>query len=197
MLPLLENYALKQSFSARKVEFGKETTYNDFVDVIQNADARIKSVALNVPNYDIQRITLDKSGIYPSSAPSELEKVYLVARMILAGNVQLFEFDDDFDYEFGQKELSTPSYNAFKNSGSPIKSITSSTTTIRTTTSTAIASTRTSTATASSTSTQRATVRHTTSAISVRTSSTDCRQSTECGTDTSESWQTRSTATTT
>ena len=120
--------ALKQSFSARKVEFGKETTYNDFVEVIQNADARIKSVALNVPNYDIQRITLDKSGIYPSSTPSELEKVYLVARMILAGNVQLFEFDDDFDYEFGQNELSTSSYNAFKDSGSPIKSITSSTT---------------------------------------------------------------------
>ena len=96
--------ALEQNYDARHVTFGEEPDYADLIDTIQNADSRIKTVALDVPKYQIYNVAnagTDNSGAYVFNTLTARQKLTVVAKMILAGKVQLFDFDDSFNYEFG------------------------------------------------------------------------------------------------
>lgn len=124
--------ALYRTYNARNVTFGSQIEYEDLVSTIQNADSRIKTVILNIPTYTPKYniITNNESGIQSFDPNTfiyeEEEKVLnneLVARMIVAGNVQLFKFDTDFNYDFGQKDANIVNTNGHE----IIKSITSST----------------------------------------------------------------------
>ena len=108
--------ALMTRYNARNVSFGEEPDYTDLIDTIQKADSRIKTVALNIPKFQVYHETradssesyTDESGTHqydPISTPTAKEKLRIVAKMILSGNVQLFKFDTDFNYDFGIDEV--------------------------------------------------------------------------------------------
>ena len=125
---------LRSKYNSRNIDFGDEVEYATLLDTIQNADSRIKSVALDLPKYQITRLGNTKANtqinfgsFYNANSidsSNELinfqensnyrtdkrlgaktlnydEKLTLVAKMILAGNVQLFKFDNNFTYDFG------------------------------------------------------------------------------------------------
>lgn len=116
--------ALEQNYNARMVDFGSEPDYNSLIETIQNADSRIKTIALNIPKYQINHVSAksqDTNDIVQGDVfigtLSAAEKLNIVARMILAGHVQLFKFDDGISYEFGMQDINT--YDTIEN----IKSI--------------------------------------------------------------------------
>ena len=109
---------LNQTYNARQINFGEEVNYNELIETIVSADARIRTVALDIPKYQISKVT--KAGGDVEGEPiNDNDKIALVARMILQGNVQLFKFEDSFDYEFGQTDIQT-----IGTEENPIKTIT-------------------------------------------------------------------------
>ena len=112
--------ALIQKYNAREIDFGNELSYNELVDTIKNADSRIRNVSLNVPTY-IPNIhfnnNVDRKSAYGDTQDAKLFNDTVIAKMVLAGNTQLFKFVDDFQIDFGQLNS-----NRFDN----IKSISSS-----------------------------------------------------------------------
>ena len=105
--------ALFKKYNARNVDFGQPIDYDDIISTIQNADTRIKTVILSEPEYELRYTTFnDLDGSYTSS--KSLMEVLdegtplilkLLARMILSGNVQLYKFDKDIQYKFGQTNI--------------------------------------------------------------------------------------------
>lgn len=98
--------ALYKNYNARNLNFGNDIDYYDLIDVIKGADARIKDVILNIPEISTysNHTKADTSGTYEIRPLSYDEKIDLIAKMILSGNVQLFNFDS-FDYDFGQRNV--------------------------------------------------------------------------------------------
>lgn len=99
--------ALMQQYNSRHLTFGEEIDYNRLIKTIQDADTRIKTVALDVPKYAVKRVSDDRDEENHNMVDnlSMAEKLHIVAKMILSGNVQLFKFDESFNYEFGQTEM--------------------------------------------------------------------------------------------
>ena len=97
---------LNQTYNARQINFGEEANYNDLIETIVSADARIRTVALDIPKYQIYKVT-KTNGTTQGQKLTNADKIALVARMILQGNVQLFKFEDSFNYEFGQTSVQT------------------------------------------------------------------------------------------
>lgn len=92
--------ALEEYLGARNVSFGEGIDYEGTVSAIINSDSRILSVILNLPSYQIKRVNIS-NGTADDEYLKTDEKIELVAKMILAGNVQLFSFDERFSAEFG------------------------------------------------------------------------------------------------
>ena len=92
--------ALEEYLGARNVSFGEGIDYEGTVSAIINSDSRILSVILNLPSYQIKRVNISM-GTAEDEYLNTDEKIELVAKMILAGNVQLFSFDERFNAEFG------------------------------------------------------------------------------------------------
>ena len=102
--------ALYSAYNARNIDFGVEIEFDDIVSTIQNADSRIRYVMLNQPEYELRYMwSNDRVGGYESAVPLSQDKyLEILAKMVLAGNVQLFNFDTTFAYNYGQ--MSTQSY---------------------------------------------------------------------------------------
>lgn len=100
--------ALFNNFNAREVDFGYDVEYNHLVDVITKADSRIRLVALNQPEYNL---TLMKSdGEIDSNDNQSLNddaKKGLLTKMISKGNVELFDYNKRFNWDFGQLSSNT------------------------------------------------------------------------------------------
>ncbi len=99
--------ALFTKYNSRNVNFGEELDYSDIVDVITEADSRIKNVALNNLSYNTYKVVANSDSAeapnYDSSVDlTDDDKAFILAKMILNGNAQLFKFDDEFNYDFGQ-----------------------------------------------------------------------------------------------
>ena len=105
--------ALMDAYSADKVEFGSKIDYDSMLEIIRNADPRIKEVIVDEPEYEIRSMSnKDKVGTYDKSVPIdstiELEDTYgspavhkklsnsIIERNILAGNANFYDFDDRF-----------------------------------------------------------------------------------------------------
>lgn len=98
--------ALFENFNARKLEVGKEIDYDNLVDVIQNADARIKYVMLNQPDcYPDVMYSTNRTGVASNNSFNNNVKYSVLSDLVLSGNVPLFKFDNRFDYEFGQNNI--------------------------------------------------------------------------------------------
>lgn len=96
--------ALYTAYNARSLDFGEEITYEHLVETIKNADTRIKNVILGDLNYESMYTTMtDSTGDYQTSLPINNLRDSLLAKMVLAGNVPLFELDTDFDFDFNQQ----------------------------------------------------------------------------------------------
>lgn len=97
--------ALYLKYNSREVNFGDPVEYNDLVSTIQNADSRIKTVILNMPSYEPIMIGYTNTDI--ELKPNTYTEINneLIARMVLSGNVQLFEFEDNFQLDFGQSNI--------------------------------------------------------------------------------------------
>lgn len=89
--------ALYQNFNSREVDYGEEIPYDILLNVIQNADTRIKVVSLDDP-------VITPSFLLGSGNVSTDNdyQVNLAARNVLAGKISLYEYDNNFAYDFGQ-----------------------------------------------------------------------------------------------
>lgn len=97
--------ALSDNFNARELEYGYEIPYDSILDVIYAADNRIKSVSLAEPNYEVQYVTPDEEEGTPVANTDVMTEV--IAKNVLAGKLQLFRYDDRFEWSFGQTEIET------------------------------------------------------------------------------------------
>lgn len=97
--------ALMNKYNSKELEYGVELDNQDVINTIMEADDRIKNVILSSFDYNTyERTFANLESLLTTNTPEGLEILNkLVARMILAGNVQLYKYDDDFDYEFGQE----------------------------------------------------------------------------------------------
>lgn len=106
--------ALSVNFNAAMVDFGEELNYDAVYAVILNADDRIKSVRLEDFEYSPKALICDNTAsntmwggsghwrevdLFDSEAGLFID---LVAKNVLAGRICLFNFDETFDYEYGQ-----------------------------------------------------------------------------------------------
>ena len=94
--------ALITKYNSREIDFGNELDYNDLIATIKNADDRIRNLSLYTPSYEPIMQFADGSlkSLYNNSNTDINNET--VAKMVLAGKVQLFSFQDDFQYDFGQ-----------------------------------------------------------------------------------------------
>lgn len=112
--------SLLKAFQSKNIEFGKEITYEEVYDVCNNADARIKAVALD--NFEYTPYALFYNGaetkfeeiqLSTSSLPltddnttniSLGEKISLeiLAKNILAGKTPMYIQNSDFSYQLNQ-----------------------------------------------------------------------------------------------
>lgn len=107
--------ALCNKFQARKVDFGEDISYDQLVKVIESADPRIKMVVLDEPEVYTKYMLADGTEGYlgminndPSAAGEDQfstnSKIYmqLAAKNALAGKTELFNYDERFNYNYGQ-----------------------------------------------------------------------------------------------
>ena len=101
--------ALYSNFNSRELDFGQELSYEDLVDTIINSDTRIKNIYLDTPTYVTYKMNPSETNTENKFTLLDSGEIdlwnELVARMFLAGNVQLFDFDDNFQYDLN--EIST------------------------------------------------------------------------------------------
>lgn len=101
--------AIYSAFNARQLDFGEEIPFDSILNVIQNADTRIKTVSLEEPALYTAFLSVDNK-VYSaetsaSTGTSEAFKnlyVRLAVRNILAGRLSLFNYYTEFKPELTQ-----------------------------------------------------------------------------------------------
>lgn len=113
---IIENIynAIYNNFYSRKVDFGYEIPYDSILEVIENADARIKYVNLLEP--EITPYVMLYGNVGEDNGPEHLlDYVYdkengytyylqLLAKNVLAGKCSLFQINPDFKIDLGQSK---------------------------------------------------------------------------------------------
>ena len=101
--------AIYENFNARMVDYGTEIPYDTLLNIITNADARIKVVSLEepvlVPSVVHKNNTEDPFLTTVDTPVEQLENspyLKVVAKNVLEGKISLFDYNEDFDYDFGQ-----------------------------------------------------------------------------------------------
>lgn len=101
--------ALVTNYNARAIDFGNQLDFDDLVSTIKSADDRIRNVSLNTPAYEPNmQFANNASPKSLYSADNENINYKTLAKMVLAGKVQLFSFQSDFQYDFGQVSTQGP-----------------------------------------------------------------------------------------
>ena len=122
--------ALIQNYNSREIDFGNELNYNNLLDVIKNADARIRDVSLNIPTYVPTLQTTEENNPFHNlySTTDSTSKDFnnkMIAKMVLSGNIQLFKIQDDFQFDFGQQNALITRSSTGNNNKKFIKTLTS------------------------------------------------------------------------
>ena len=101
-------YALMDAFNSRKLDYGTEIPYDVLLNVMENADERISQVSLNEPEQRTVYVRGDGTEVSQESMETGEEGYkysnVILARNILTGRVPLFDYDEDFAYDFGQTD---------------------------------------------------------------------------------------------
>ena len=106
--------ALVKKYNAKNLQYGQELDYQELTETIINADDRISNVLLSALDYKTNERNFANT-LTPLNYLDNYTKLNeIVARMILAGNVQLYNFDDVFQFEFGQENSTTFGDNIIK-----------------------------------------------------------------------------------
>jgi len=104
--------ALSENFNPRNIEFGEDLDITAAKEVILNSDSRIKdcNIDYKYETYAMNSIS-GSDGIYEEkklngtlTGSSSVLLLDLVTKNILAGRVCLFEFDEDFTYDYEQSD---------------------------------------------------------------------------------------------
>lgn len=107
---------LYKNFNLRKLDFGEEIPFDSILEVIQNADTRIKNVALEDPyiitKFRLAGATSEGDDIEFLAKSSDLDKAKsgweyynkLALRNILAGRVALFDYNEEFKPLYSETE---------------------------------------------------------------------------------------------
>ena len=91
--------ALQINFNPRKLEFSKELEIDAIKKVIINADTRIKDVDLEL-SYNLK--AMYANGNISDVTTSTALLTDIVAKNVLAGRICLFDFNNDFSFDYGQ-----------------------------------------------------------------------------------------------
>jgi len=100
---------LSDKYNSRMVDWGEPINEEILERDILNADERIRSVKLEPIEYvpTVAQLTVGESGdegFVETSLYSNTDVVTdLIAKNFLAGRICLFEFDDTFEYQYGQQ----------------------------------------------------------------------------------------------
>ena len=126
--------ALYENFNARKLDYGEEIPYDRLLSIMENADARIKTIALDEPeiysNYMLADGTegalkfdsTDDKYIYGNRAYQNM-----LAKNILGGRIPLFNYNKNIEGKFSEtnsfdsKIIGSPEGNSYYH-GQTIKS---------------------------------------------------------------------------
>lgn len=94
---------LIKNFNSRKLDYGYEIPYDSIVEVVQNADTRIKTVSIADPELTTYVLLKDGNEVkyIDISNPANSKYLDILASNILAGKASLFEFNNDFLYDYG------------------------------------------------------------------------------------------------
>ena len=100
--------AISQNFNPRFLDFGEKLDESKLRNVIIDSDSRIKNIDISPIIYRTIAMTGDADGIEHDLNDTSIYSgttilLDLVAKNILAGRVCLFEFDNKFNYEYGQE----------------------------------------------------------------------------------------------
>ena len=98
--------ALYIKYQPHNLEYGKELDYNDLISTIKSADIRIKTVILDTPTIS------ETTAIDASNNPKNINPNDLIAKTVLSGNLQLYNFLDNLNMQFGQSRISDITYDA-------------------------------------------------------------------------------------
>lgn len=100
--------ALVRDYNMRKVDWGYEIPYESLLKTIQGADKRISSVSLAEPELttriayvDPQTAEVPFMSVSPDN-PGSSPYVAIMSKNILSGRIPLFDYDDSFEFDFGQ-----------------------------------------------------------------------------------------------
>lgn len=97
---------LIKRFNARNVDYGYEIPYELLVDAIMKSDKRISNVNLAEP-YLTTKVMNGLGNEYDLvSSGGKDAYVNLLAKNVLSGHVPLFDYDNNFNFEFGQSKIS-------------------------------------------------------------------------------------------
>lgn len=98
--------ALVRDYNMREVDWGYEIPYESLLKTIQGADRRISSVSLAEPELTTRIAYVDpQTAEVPFMAYSEGKSspyVAIMSKNILSGRIPLFDYDDSFEFDFGQ-----------------------------------------------------------------------------------------------
>ena len=102
--------ALWKNFNARKLEYGEEIPYDRLLSVMENADARIKAIALDEPTLSPCYMTAKGTeGSLSYTGNDKLsQKVYkkMITKNVLAGKIPLFDYNNDIVNDFYESNSS-------------------------------------------------------------------------------------------
>lgn len=96
---------LLSNFNPKTLNYGEQLSYSDIVNVLKNSDTRINDIVLTSFNYKTFKRLFNNTLVDLSLNDNIDDLNELVAKMVLSGNVQLYEFDDKFNFEFGQSNI--------------------------------------------------------------------------------------------
>lgn len=100
--------ALVRDYNMREVDWGYEIPYESLLKTIQGADKRISSVSLAEPELTTriayvnpQTAEVPFMSVSPDN-PRSSPYVSIMSKNILSGRIPLFDYDDSFEFDFGQ-----------------------------------------------------------------------------------------------
>ena len=97
---------LFENFNMRKLDFGEEIPYDTLLQIMENADSRIKSISLDEPKLSTKFMTATNKELTLSDKTGQEAYNSLALNNVLAGRIPLFNYNTDFVPDYTEKAYS-------------------------------------------------------------------------------------------